>query len=170
MTSNEILDDVLNKLSKLDANKRNRILNALNGQNDPTKEPSFEAASIAQTLKPNNADISSSKKQHEVETLDESTMKEHQQKRSKIFREKINDERIIHAILNFCLGPRPSFSTSTADSTANPIKVDPITQPPIKVALDKEKVLRLKRQLDLQSELASEANENENLAIEQVGI
>lgn len=58
-----------------------------------------------------------------------------------------------------------------AGSTDKPaVVVDSMgtTQTPEQFSINKQNILRLKRQLDLESELTSGASENENLGIEQV--
>lgn len=103
-TSSEILEDVLKRLSQLDNNKRNKILNVLNEQSKNTKTNERMQSSLepSGTKKPRNGDASA---QDEVEILDmkEEKMGTYKRKRSKCLSSRSTSSSI------FCFYVCPMF-------------------------------------------------------------
>lgn len=103
-TSSEIVEDVLSRLNRLDAEKRDRILNALNKQRETTeisdklKTAGETNSKIPATKRPKNGDSSA---QDEVEILDlnERKMGTYKRKRSKFAIQPIYYTQYEHMLL-----------------------------------------------------------------------
>ncbi|XP_031641099.1 uncharacterized protein LOC116352550 [Contarinia nasturtii] len=143
-TSDEILEDLLKQLDKLGQVKRNRILQRLKGpvpNNDDVKEtntaPTLEKVP---TVKPTS---DAEPIQDEVEIL------EMHEPKLGTYKRKRKNKTTVSPITSSSSEPMPESTTFSPQE------------------LTKDQLRRLKRQLDLENELTADADEGEDLGIEQ---